>query len=393
MTTPAPARAPGDIDTSFGDAGILTLPAGFTSMVARLSDGKLLVVGDLDNDVALLRLLPDGTTDSTFGTDGLKRIYTRKSDETAIRKFAAFPDGSLVLQGQSGGLDTYLLRTLPSGELDSRFGNAGHSLLALQGGPNTVTTVAAQPDGKVVLVVRVHPTIEIFEGWLVRLANGRLDPTFGGGAGMVHIGTQHMILDLLVLPDGRLLMAGQLNIALLFVQYHGDGRLDTAFGENGFVVREVEQARRAMIEKILRQADGKIAAVGAANSDLLGSSCLTTRLLADGSQDPSFNDGEPYLDNFTGVGAQNLAIIQQKDGKLVTAGTLHGTSESSHVILMRFNQVTGLDETFGDQGRVLTQLGGFDAAPGLFLQEDGRILAAAVTFPSPTLGMIIRYLP
>lgn len=393
MNTPTPARAPGDLDTSFGDAGILALPAGFGSNVSLLGDGKLMAIGALDNDVVLLRLLPNGDLDSTFGDAGLKRIYPLKASETPVRRFAAFPDGSLVLQGESGGLDTYLLRTLPSGELDTRFGNAGHSLLAVQGGPNTITAIQAAPDGKVLLAVMVNPTFDTFESWVVRLANGRLDPAFGEGAGMTSLGTESVINDLLVLPDGRLFMAGKRDPALLFAQCHGDGRIDTAFGENGYVVHAVEQAISAHIVRITRQSDGKIAAVGDANLPALGSYCLTTRVLADGSLDPSFNSGEPYLDNFTGAGGQNLALIQQKDDKLITAGALLGTSETSHFVLMRFNPTTGLDETFGDGGRVLTQLGGFDTARHLYLQEDGRIVVVGATFPTPSLAVITRYLP
>ncbi|MFD2642358.1 hypothetical protein [Pseudomonas japonica] len=385
-------KASGDLDPTFGDGGVLVLPEGFSSRVAQLSDGKLLVTGQLDNDIALLRLQADGTPDTTFGEAGVKRLYTLQPSESSIERIAVFPDDSLVLQGKSGELDTYLLRTRPTGELDSTFGNAGHALLALQGGPNSITTVAAQPDGKVLLIVRVHPTLDIFDTWLVRLANGRLDPSFGDqGSGMTLIGRLHTILDLEVLADGRLFMAGSFGQALL-VQCQNDGQLDTAFGEQGYVLHTVEQGRGSHISAISQQVDGKIAAVGTTHVLDTGTHCLTTRILADGTLDPTFNLGVPWLDNYTGVGAQNLAVIQQRDGKLVTGGTLLGTSETSKLILMRFNPTTDLDETFGDKGRVTTQLGGFDVVVQVFQQHDDKILAAGSSLGASPFAVIARYL-
>src|SRR5262245_56136753 len=81
LSAGAAAQLPGDLDPSFGVGGKLLVDFnGSTDIaedVAVQPDGKLVVVGlsyinnDFSNeDFAVLRLMPDGTPDPSFGVNG-----------------------------------------------------------------------------------------------------------------------------------------------------------------------------------------------------------------------------------------------------------------------------------------------------------------------------------
>jgi uncharacterized delta-60 repeat protein len=65
--------ADGWLDSEFADAGRAVLESGGDDQVAGLaldSEGRLLVAGSLANEFLLLRLLPNGALDDSFGGGG-----------------------------------------------------------------------------------------------------------------------------------------------------------------------------------------------------------------------------------------------------------------------------------------------------------------------------------
>src|SRR5207302_81672 len=68
--------APGTLDTSFGDGGIVRLGEGAAEAtgIAIQADAKILLGGRFGSDAAVVRLLPDGRLDETFGTGGKARL-------------------------------------------------------------------------------------------------------------------------------------------------------------------------------------------------------------------------------------------------------------------------------------------------------------------------------
>ena len=106
------------------------------------------------------------------------------------------------------------------------------------------------------------------------------------------------------------------------------------------------------------------------------SSAVDVVVAAAGDLDPTFGTGGKVTTNFFGFGAIAFGVVIQPDGKIVTAGAA-GTSETAgHFALARFNPNGTFDPTFGNQGRVSTDFGGFgDTAFSMALQGDGKIVA------------------
>ncbi len=64
----------GDMDSNFGDGGYTFLDLGFNDEGIKdlivLPDGKIMAVGQSDEEVILIRLNTDGSLDTSFDSDG-----------------------------------------------------------------------------------------------------------------------------------------------------------------------------------------------------------------------------------------------------------------------------------------------------------------------------------
>ena len=86
-------------------------------------DGKLVVGGEADSNFLVVRLLADGTLDATFGTSGLITTDFASSIDRAF-DVVLQPDGKILVVGESDG-DVALARYNVDGSLDASFGDAG----------------------------------------------------------------------------------------------------------------------------------------------------------------------------------------------------------------------------------------------------------------------------
>jgi uncharacterized delta-60 repeat protein len=126
----------GAADTSFDGDGLATADFGQieTGMsVIVLGDGRLVLAGWRSpttanyGDFALVRFMPGGALDTTFGNGGLATADS--GDPDLARQLIALPNGKLLVAGHtalSGAPEDLLLaRFQPDGALDASFGTAG----------------------------------------------------------------------------------------------------------------------------------------------------------------------------------------------------------------------------------------------------------------------------
>jgi uncharacterized delta-60 repeat protein len=123
--------------------------------VAVQPDGKIVVAGSTrsneSSDFAVARLLPDGTPDNSFGVGG-KVTIDFGGDDTASA-MALQPDGRIVLAGTHAvgtAKDIAVARLQPGGTLDTTFGNGGKKVLDF-GGQEEARAIALRADGRIVL--------------------------------------------------------------------------------------------------------------------------------------------------------------------------------------------------------------------------------------------------
>ena len=154
-------NANGTPDTSFGNGGKLTL-AGVDvgqGLVVQ-PDGKLVLVGTMLQAAApatsrfvLMRLMADGSPDTSFGTAGT--ASTALSENASASGLALQADGKLVVVGTralSANPNFIVARYNTNGALDTSFGNGTGSLsVDFFGFADIGENVLVQPDGKIVV--------------------------------------------------------------------------------------------------------------------------------------------------------------------------------------------------------------------------------------------------
>jgi len=130
--------------------------------LALQPDGRIVLIGtatvDPENeDVAVARLMPNGSLDRTFGSGGRSLVSFQQID--AGSAVALQSDGKIVLAGSTNGrnpIDSFggglpdfaLARLQPNGLLDSTFGRRGKSLADFFSGSDLANDLALQRDGK-----------------------------------------------------------------------------------------------------------------------------------------------------------------------------------------------------------------------------------------------------
>jgi uncharacterized delta-60 repeat protein len=106
-------------------------------------------------------------------------------------------------------------------------------------------------------------------------------------------------------------------------------------------------------------------------------SCWNPVLANEGELDPSFGTGGKSSADITGQllddAVGDVALLS--DGRILVAGTTSTGSPSEHDLAVAVFRTDGsLDESFGQLGRILIDLGGDDFCNAVSVQSDGRIL-------------------
>jgi len=406
----------GDLDLPFGIGGKVISNFGafdFASATAVLDDGKILAAGGSDGDFLAARYGQDGTLDTTFGEadagnpgqrTGRVRIDlggTGTNFPSGIVEFAedmaVQADGKIVLAGRTdaraGTLQFGVARINADGTLDTTFGNNGTVVTDVFGRFSRATGVAIQPDGKIVVVGTADLSATSWSFALVRYdTHGNLDTTFGLG-GIVATNFNNSVAHRVAIQtDGKIVVAGYANVGGHFgfalARYlPEDGSLDPSFDHDGKVTTAASYFGffDAVPYDVDIQPDGKILIGGNAGRTATSdnsSDFVLARYNSDGSLDLAFNHDGIVTTNFAGQTEQAYRIALQPDGKIVSAGWA-----GSDFALARHNGDGSLDDggpldstpidSFGAGGKVTTDFGAaYDAAGGLALQSDGKIVVA-----------------
>jgi uncharacterized delta-60 repeat protein len=339
------------------------------------------------------------------------------------------PSGRIVSAGISSWEDGGFFAAVAhfgDGTRDWAFGSGGATLVQFCDDMTSLTSAAAQSDGRMILcgwamydVPRRHDT----RFALTRLnTDGTLDKSFGRKGKLTtqfRTDTWSFATKVLVQPDDRVIAVGysegfptRKNVPvpdqIAMARYLPDGRLDSEFGERGLVQFEVPHGptvSRVEINTAALQNDGKILAGGWTRNNFEDGfeNYLLVRFHSDGSVDETFGvDGIIELD----VGNMYEVYVDvalQDDGRIVALGQQQPSEWSTDAItLMRFDSQGWPDDSFGSGGIVIDDL--FDdpadkeAMRSIAIQPDGKILVGGAHLYEDTSdgtaqqeGFLIRY--
>ena len=360
-------NADGSLDTGFGDKGSVVVSLGANSDLASdillMPDGRIVVTAtDLINGgmgLGVLRLLADGSLDTSFNGSGTLQFSPCPGQAASVSHATLQQDGKLLMvglaQGSSTGLDFAISRVGVDGRPDTSFGNGGSVVLPIGPGTDNARAVVALDDGKILVAGTTRSSSNDVDSALVRLnTDGSLDASFGtGGVAIARLSPGHdLFSQMAVQDDGKIVVLGSMNgglttsngAELMVARYHADGRLDTAFGNDGIVHIPGNGIGTGIDPGALEIVDGRIIVFantlgdpGAGN----GSSVLA-RIDADGRLDQDFNpnpmssvgdsvttDGLPVvLDPDAAIYDADLAARGHYDGASLTLARQGGASSS-----------------------------------------------------------------
>lgn len=172
----------GHLDSTFGDHGRFWYHLSyidFFNKVAEQADGKLLIAGCslVDNEPGfstLIRLLPNGVRDTSFGVNGLIAEQISGGGENYGLVLQA--DQKILVCGYDWGLGAaVVIRYLPDGGRDASFGNNGVVVLSMV---KEATDILVLPNGKILVYGGLFDS-EHHTALIQLLPDGTLDPYFG----------------------------------------------------------------------------------------------------------------------------------------------------------------------------------------------------------------------
>jgi uncharacterized delta-60 repeat protein len=424
VLTLAPAwGGEGDPDSTFGAAGRTTVsrsaygsPAEAWA-VALQPDGKIVAAGRFGLQVAVVRLLASGALDPSFDGDGVKAINL--GNQAVARGVAVQPDGKIVLAGRLNAADgTYsglLIRLLPDGQADPSFGPSGNGVASFNYVntsycPNNVCSVqlnavTLRSDGRIVAAgyANFSPRIYNYQQFIVGqfLAGGTLDPGFGSGGWVgatmgtscSYSGSQAHAVALQ--PDGKILAGGfgcigcPARLVFGLARFAASGAFDPSFDGNGILTGPTSSSASRDgfdgVRALAIQADGSILAAGVIESTVapLRKMFAIARYSSSGAPDPLFGANGVFTASpptpYQHAYAFGMAV--QPDGKILLAGeadTANPGSGGWDAALARVTREGTLDPSFGSGGWSIAPTPGLERLNAIALQADGRIVVAGL---------------
>lgn len=279
------------------------------------------------------------------------------------------------------------------GFLDPSFGTSGTAFAPFISNYNYATDIALQTDGKI-LVTGYTEGLSVFRMFIVRYdTSGHPDPTFTPVISNLSPAGE-ISLDIAVQADGKIVIAGQTdnfpNYLLLIARYNSDGSPDSSFGNNGYVLSAVGSSATAA--ELAIQPDGKILVAGTTFQS--SNDMLLMRFQSDGSIDSSFGQNGKALLDINNNPQEGIAMALQPDGKIVVAGSTASMQTAFDAVCARYLPNGLPDLNFGTNGVYISTQNTTDddAAYGIALQPDGKIVLAGYTYTNFTYSdnLIIR---
>jgi len=390
----------GYLDLSYSEDGIFTADLGGNGFdivynSTLQTDGKLLLTGISNGDFAIMRLLPDGTPDPLFGNDGLSLVdYAGNSDRS--HAVVVQPDGRIVIAGETqinNQGDFAILRILPDGTPDSTFGIHGWTVTDLGTQYEFPNCVALQTDGKIVAAGRRTGT-PLSDMVMVRYhPDGRVDSLFGSdGIVVTNLREEDEAFSIAIQPDGQIILAGFASISasgdFAVTRYNPDGTLDKFFGEGGKVITDIDGVNASdFIKAMVLLPDGKILVAGNANNSYFDGQADVGMVRYDqnGILDPEFGVGGIKVTSF-GAFTNSHGLAVQPDGKILFGGISNAINEDKRWLLARFQSNGSLDEGFGVGGFTTTKVpGNNDYATAVHIQSDSRVILTGMSGGNPDI--------
>jgi uncharacterized delta-60 repeat protein len=305
-----------------------TAYSGTPKKIFEQADGTFLVVLEVHGRMLLTRLLANGVMDTAFATKG----YSESVSFGAPFIAALQADGKVLMAGASADMYTGLpadfkvARMNSDGTLDHTFGG-GVVLTDFGFASDVPYAITVQQDGKIVVAGSSAEEINKDSAFsLVRYnANGTEDHTFGHlGKVLTRFDFRALASAMTIDSAGNILVAGTAykdgsDDDIVLVRYTDDGGLDSAFGESGKLVIELENTNEAA-RGVVVDSHNRIIIAGTSSKEFKSVYTLI-RCTDAGVLDTAFNNTGIVRASFDNGYHKVNALLVQRDDKIIIAGS------------------------------------------------------------------------
>ena len=321
-----------------------------------------------NSDFAVARLDADGSLDPTFGAGAGTVIVPfdlgGNNNDTA-GAVAMQPDGKILVAGwaqaATNNVDFAVVRLLPDGTRDTTFNATGRVTVAFDfpgtGGTDQADAVMVDDAGRIILGGVAETQLNSFDFALVRLLpNGQLDHNFNAdgratiafdlGATMSELSYQSILT-----RDGRIVMVGAAdtgsgtttNNDVAIARVLPDGSLDGSFGIGGKVVVPFDLVTNGgdVATGVVEDGAGRFVIVGAALIDDVNfyDRSVALRLKPNGDLDSSFGSFGKKTYSFGGDSDLATGVALQGTQPVLTGLTMSGTDSDDFVARVEVDMI------------------------------------------------------
>jgi uncharacterized delta-60 repeat protein len=321
-------------------AGIAIQPDG--KIVVAGSEHFPQAFGSGISRFVVARLDANGMPDPAFGEgSGKVRIEFAEGSSSAAA-LALQPDGKIVIAGRArvgsaaSEVDFAVVRLLPDGTPDASFGLSGRATAGFGSGSSFdyANDVVIDLEGRIVVVGSANGRAGIARF----MPDGQLDSGFDED-GVTDLGSSPaaavLPVSVLLQRDGRIVFAGT-NGHVALVRLDDDGAIDPGFGLAGVatIPFDLTVPANESANDLVLQSDGKLVMVGNARyGDSNELSAIAARLSPSGSADPTFGEGGKAIFTFglSAIDSQLFTSAGLAAGRILAAGAaIVGDNELSY---------------------------------------------------------------
>jgi uncharacterized delta-60 repeat protein len=352
--------------------------------------------------------LEDGTSDPTFGTNGFMLVNIVAGSKDNANAMQVQSDGTILVAGTSDSdlslfgtyWDVFVSRLLPDGTLDMSFGTNGHVKTNLGTNDDEAWEIATTSTGAIYVLAATQNT-SIATKLLKYDAIGNLDMTFGtNGILDIPIAIDSRVYEMQINAQDEIIISGtELNSAtneyeVRVLKLDTQGAFITSFGNSG-ITSITDPLENYTTRDMITTTDGGLFIIGAAGSSSTNTKFAMYKLTSNGALDTTFNStGYAYFDH----GSSNYgvtfgySVAQLPDGSYLAQADIIGNNNYD-LLLLNVGTNGLLVNSFGNGGRfIVARSTHQDYSRQVLLQDDGKIVVVGLTTDNTTRRtMLLRF--
>ncbi|MGN6416571.1 MAG: hypothetical protein ACTHMC_03700, partial [Pseudobacter sp.] len=362
---------PVQIDPYFGNSGKIQLNVGFpyfdVTCSIVLKNGKTIVGGTAKdginwfprNDFFLARFNADGSIDNNFGTGGIQYVNIEDDWIDQLVKITELSNGNIVTLGQSkytiwNSWAITLMSFLPDGSPDLSFNGSGkNNAVSITG---AVSDMIVLPDGRMVVSTIQNASKQLF----TYTRDGKTDNDFTFQQPAIqqefHIQSLSLLRGGKILATGYNYQSGNPGNRVQLRCYQPSGKLDSSFAENGIMQYNVLSTDARFIQAaITPDSNSFYLAVHSYKRAIDRDTVVMTKHQLNGTADMGFGVNGvldvPTTTNYFYQPWQNKFLVQA-DGKILFPGTAVNANGFEQPSAIRYNTNGSIDGSFGVNGQL-----------------------------------------